>query len=71
MEMRKRNVGTQHIIQVGDRLGIYFLETGGSFCFGADPKDPKDPKISAFLKTVNHSYRNKSNLFINLKISVV
>jgi len=41
MEMRKRNVGTQHIIQVGDRLGIYFLETGGSFCFGADPKDPK------------------------------
>lgn len=39
--MRKRNVGTQHIIQVGDRLGIYFLETGGSFCFGADPKDPK------------------------------
>lgn len=68
MEMRKRNVGTQHIIQVGDRLGIYFLETGGSFCFGADPKDPK---ISAFLKTVNHSYRNKSNLFINLKISVV
>ena len=28
MEMRKRNVGTQHIIQGGDRLGIYFLETG-------------------------------------------
>ena len=28
MEMRKRNVGTQHIVQGGDRLGIYFLETG-------------------------------------------
>ena len=28
MEMRKHNVGTQHIIQGGDRLGIYFLETG-------------------------------------------
>jgi 2-dehydro-3-deoxygluconokinase len=28
MEMRKRNVGTQHIVYGGDRLGIYFLETG-------------------------------------------
>src|SRR5690554_2193957 len=28
MEMRKRGVGTNHIIYGGDRLGIYFLETG-------------------------------------------
>jgi 2-dehydro-3-deoxygluconokinase len=28
MEMRKRNVGTQHIQFGGERLGIYFLETG-------------------------------------------
>jgi 2-dehydro-3-deoxygluconokinase len=28
MEMRKRNVGTKRIIYGGDRLGIYFLETG-------------------------------------------
>lgn len=28
MEMRKRNVGTKHIIRGGERLGIYFLETG-------------------------------------------
>lgn len=28
MEMRKRNVGTPHIIRGGERLGIYFLETG-------------------------------------------
>ena len=28
MELRKRNVGTQHIIEGGDRIGIYFLETG-------------------------------------------
>ena len=28
MEMRKRNVGTNHIVYGGDRLGIYFLETG-------------------------------------------
>ena len=28
MEMRKRNVGTEHIVTGGDRLGIYFLETG-------------------------------------------
>jgi 2-dehydro-3-deoxygluconokinase len=28
MEMRKRGVGTQHIVEGGDRLGIYFLETG-------------------------------------------
>ncbi len=28
MEMRKRNVGSQHIVYGGDRLGIYFLETG-------------------------------------------
>jgi len=28
MEMRKRGVGTKHIISGGDRLGIYFLETG-------------------------------------------
>ncbi|KPM47236.1 sugar kinase [Jiulongibacter sediminis] len=28
MEMRKRNVGTNHIVFGGDRLGIYFLETG-------------------------------------------
>jgi len=28
MEMRKRNVGTDHIVFGGDRLGIYFLETG-------------------------------------------
>ncbi len=28
MEMRKRNVGTNHIIFGGERLGIYFLETG-------------------------------------------
>lgn len=28
MEMRKRNVGTEHIVFGGDRLGIYFLETG-------------------------------------------
>ena len=28
MEMRKRGVGVDHIIFGGDRLGIYFLETG-------------------------------------------
>ena len=28
MEMRKRNVGTDKIVFGGDRLGIYFLETG-------------------------------------------
>lgn len=28
MEMRKRNVGTSHILRGGERLGIYFLETG-------------------------------------------
>ena len=28
MEMRKRNVGTSHIVRGGERLGIYFLETG-------------------------------------------
>lgn len=27
-ELRKRNVGTNHIIRGGERLGIYFLETG-------------------------------------------
>jgi 2-dehydro-3-deoxygluconokinase len=28
MDLRKHNVGTKHVIQGGDRLGIYFLETG-------------------------------------------
>jgi 2-dehydro-3-deoxygluconokinase len=28
MEMCKHNVGTKHIVEGGDRLGIYFLETG-------------------------------------------
>ncbi|MEM1323409.1 MAG: sugar kinase [Bacteroidota bacterium] len=28
MEMRKRGVGTQYIVRGGERLGIYFLETG-------------------------------------------
>ena len=28
MEMRKRNVGTQHLVRGGERLGIYFLEIG-------------------------------------------
>lgn len=28
MELRKRNVGTRHIQYGGERLGIYFLETG-------------------------------------------
>ena len=28
MELRKRNVGTRYIIEGGDRLGLYFLETG-------------------------------------------
>ena len=28
MEMRKRNVSTQHVVFGGDRLGIYFLEKG-------------------------------------------
>jgi 2-dehydro-3-deoxygluconokinase len=28
MEMRKQGVGTQHVAFGGDRLGIYFLETG-------------------------------------------
>ena len=28
MEMRKRGIGLDHIIYGGDRLGIYFLETG-------------------------------------------
>jgi len=28
MEMRKRGVGTQYIARGGERLGIYFLETG-------------------------------------------
>jgi 2-dehydro-3-deoxygluconokinase len=28
MEMRKRNVGTNHIIYGGNRLGVYFLEAG-------------------------------------------
>jgi len=29
-EMRKLNVGSQHILLEGDRLGLYFLETGAS-----------------------------------------
>ena len=28
MELRKRNVGTQHVVRGGERLGIYFLEMG-------------------------------------------
>lgn len=28
MDLRKHNVGVKHILQGGDRLGIYFLETG-------------------------------------------
>lgn len=28
MEMRKRNVGTRHVVRGGERLGIYFLEVG-------------------------------------------
>lgn len=28
MEMRKRNVGMQHLLRGGERLGIYFLEIG-------------------------------------------
>ena len=28
MEMRKRNVGMQHVVRGGERLGIYFLEMG-------------------------------------------
>ena len=28
MELRKHGVGTRHILYGGDRLGIYFLETG-------------------------------------------
>jgi 2-dehydro-3-deoxygluconokinase len=28
MELRKHNVGTSHILMGGERLGIYFLETG-------------------------------------------
>lgn len=28
MEMRKRQVGVQHVVRGGDRLGIYFLEMG-------------------------------------------
>ena len=28
MELRKRNVGTNHIVRGGERLGIYFLEIG-------------------------------------------
>lgn len=28
MELRKRNVNTQHVLRQGERLGIYFLETG-------------------------------------------
>ncbi|MEM6800068.1 MAG: sugar kinase [Bacteroidota bacterium] len=28
MEMRKRGVGTQHMVRGGERLGIYFLEIG-------------------------------------------
>ena len=28
MEMRKRNVGTRHVLRGGERLGIYFLEMG-------------------------------------------
>ena len=28
MEMKKRSVGTRHILRGGERLGIYFLEMG-------------------------------------------
>ena len=28
MELKKRGVGTSHILYGGERLGIYFLETG-------------------------------------------
>ena len=28
MELRKRNVNTQHVVRGGERLSIYFLETG-------------------------------------------
>lgn len=30
MELRKHNVGTSHIVWGGERLGIYFLETGSN-----------------------------------------
>ncbi|MEL4308871.1 sugar kinase [Joostella sp. CR20] len=30
MQMRKYNVGTNHIVKGGDRLGLYFLEKGAS-----------------------------------------
>jgi len=31
MELKKHSVGTKHIIRGGERLGIYFLETGSVF----------------------------------------
>jgi len=31
MEMRKRGVGVDKIVYGGDRLGIYFLETGAVY----------------------------------------
>ena len=37
MEMRKRNVGTQYIVEGGDRLGIYFLETCNQGCTNTKP----------------------------------
>lgn len=44
MELRKRNVGTHHIVYGGERLGIYFLETG-----------PKNwaPKLSRYFRAVS------------------
>ena len=38
MELRKQGIGTSKIIYGGERLGIYFLETGaGSFFHRRDP----------------------------------
>ena len=31
--LRKYNVGTKHIARSGERLGIYFLETGSAMSF--------------------------------------
>ena len=49
MELKKRNVGTNNILRKGNRLGIYFLETGA---VSRGSKVIYDRSNSSFLKLI-------------------
>ena len=70
MEMRKRGVGVDKIVYGGDRLGIYFLETGAVSRGSKVVYKLKGDRVNVF-KIIGYFVSNFSNASFDFSGSVI